>query len=64
MHYELLTERQAAGFVNLSLSMMRKMRGNGTGPAFVKIGASVRYPADSLAAFIQERTKMTTRKAA
>jgi hypothetical protein len=45
MTYELLKETEAAVLLNLSKSMLRKMRALGNGPDVVKIGASVRYPA-------------------
>jgi hypothetical protein len=53
MTYDLLKEAEAAAILNLSKSMLRKMRALGTGPDFVKIGASVLYPAGTLSAFIQ-----------
>jgi hypothetical protein len=58
MFYDLLKEAEAAALLNLSKSMLRKMRAMGTG--VVKIGASVRYPAGALTAFIQERTVVST----
>ena len=60
MSYDLLKEAEAAALLNLSKSMLRKMRAMGTGPDVVKIGASVRYPAGALTAFIQERTVVST----
>jgi predicted DNA-binding transcriptional regulator AlpA len=40
----LLTSKEAAEFLRVSTSWLAKSRMNGTGPAFVKIGRSVRYP--------------------
>ncbi len=60
----LLTETETAEFLKLSKSMLRKMRGNGTGPAVVKISSSIRYRSDELERFIQERTVTPTRRAA
>jgi hypothetical protein len=59
-----LNEREAAALLKVSVSMMRKMRRKGTGPAFCSISTSIRYPANELAAFIQERTATTIQRAA
>ena len=48
----LYTPRQAAELLGLSPSTLAKMRVRGSGPAFRKLGAAVRYPADALEAFV------------
>ena len=52
---QLLTEREAAALLRLSLSMLRKMRANRTGPSWLKISACVRYPSTAVAEFVQAR---------
>ena len=39
---ELLTTRQAAAFLKVSPKALERMRVEGAGPAFVKVGRSVR----------------------
>ena len=48
----LMTEREIAAETGISISMLRQMRRRGDGPAFVKIGALVRYPATALSAWV------------
>ncbi len=64
MNIELLNEPEAAAFLKPSVSMLCKMLANGTGPALVKIGVSVRYSAGGLEEFVRERTTPPTRRAA
>jgi len=49
---ELLTTRQAAAFLKVSPKTLERMRVEGAGPAFVKVGRSVRYRRSDLLAFI------------
>lgn len=51
----LLTEREVASAMKLSTAMLQKMRREGTGPAFVRIGSSIRYPVSALAAWVTSR---------
>jgi predicted DNA-binding transcriptional regulator AlpA len=48
----LLTERELARAARLSQAMLQKMRREGSGPAFVRVGSAVRYPAASVAAWV------------
>lgn len=52
MQKTLLTPDAAAARMGLARGTLAKMRMEGVGPAWVKIGASVRYPADTLAEWI------------
>lgn len=40
----LLTEKELAAMAKLSPAMLQKLRREGGGPAFVRIGSAVRYP--------------------
>ena len=51
---ELLTEKEASEVLSLSLATLRRRRGKGRPPQFVKIGSSVRYRVEDLDAFIQD----------
>jgi predicted DNA-binding transcriptional regulator AlpA len=52
----LLTEREAAEQLSLSLATLRRRRCEGRPPKWIKIGASVRYRSEDLEAFIQSCT--------
>lgn len=56
----LLTPAQVADRCGLARSTLAKQRLRGGGPPFVKIGAAVRYPADSLAAWIEAQPRYTS----
>jgi predicted DNA-binding transcriptional regulator AlpA len=49
----LLTEKQAAERLSLSLATLRRRRMERRPPGFVKIGASVRYRPEDVEAFIE-----------
>jgi hypothetical protein len=50
------TEKQAAQFLNVSISLLRKWRRLGAGPEFKKVGGKlVRYPIDSLRTWIMSQ---------
>ena len=54
---QLLTEREAAAFLNLSPVTLQHWRSNGTGPAFVKLSnRAIRYLRHDLDAFVSDRT--------
>lgn len=40
----LMTPRDLSALVSLSPAKLQQMRRSGTGPAFVRVGAAVRYP--------------------
>lgn len=48
----LLTERDVASELRLSPAMLRKLRREGSGPTFIRIGSAIRYPAADLAAWV------------
>jgi hypothetical protein len=56
----LINEHAAAGWLGLKVSTLRRWRWSGDGPAFVKIGASVRYDPADLAAFINAGRRTST----
>jgi predicted DNA-binding transcriptional regulator AlpA len=52
----------AAKLLNVSMSWLAKARLSGTGPVFVKLGRSVRYPDRAIREFVRARTRMSTRE--
>ena len=60
---KLLTEEQVAEQLSITTNTLRKWRWLGKGPAFVKMGAAVRYEADTLATFIKSNIKTSTSEA-
>lgn len=59
-----LTTDQAAELLTVSPSTLEVWRYRGTGPRFVKIGRSVRYRQSDLAAFIDERARVSQQESA
>ena len=51
----MMAEAVAAAYLGMSRIWLRQSRMKGTGPAFVKIGRSVRYAVSDLDAFIAAR---------
>ena len=60
---ELLDTASAARALGLSPSTLNKWRTAGTGPAFVRMGAAIRYRRADLAAFVAGRVVMSTAEA-
>jgi predicted DNA-binding transcriptional regulator AlpA len=56
----LLHPRDAARMLSLSISWLAKSRLSGTGPRYVKIGRSVRYPESSIREYIKSRMRGST----
>ena len=56
----LLSAKQAAEFLGLSTAYLAKLRSDGGGPIFIKIGAAVRYTPDDLATFIAAHRHTST----
>jgi len=56
----LLTPKEAAPVLGLSVSWLAKARLRGDGPRFVKIGHAVRYPLSYLRDYIRSRTRSST----
>jgi hypothetical protein len=52
--HQLLTEIQVADRLNLSVALLRKWRGNGNGPNFLKLSRLVRYREADLNAFLHQ----------
>jgi len=51
----LLTERDVAGLLKVSIATIRRRRLLGQPPAWIKVGASVRYSPSELAGFVESR---------
>jgi predicted DNA-binding transcriptional regulator AlpA len=56
----LLTPKEAATMLGVSVSWLAKARLRGEGPRFVKIGHAVRYPLSYLRDYIRSRTRSST----
>ena len=48
----LMTEREVCTRLRLSPAMIQKMRREGTGPSFVRIGKAIRYPEPAVAGWL------------
>lgn len=59
---KLLTDRDVSALTGAARSTLAKLRMRGDGPPFVRVGASVRYPEDALAAWLSSlpRRKSTS----
>jgi len=60
MTARLLTERQAAETLGLSMRTLQAWRYQGEGPVFVKVGRAVRYDPTDLNAWIAGRRRRST----
>ena len=56
----LLTQRDAARLLTLSQRTLERMRLHGNGPRYCKLGGSVRYREEDLAAWINTRVVTST----
>lgn len=56
----LLSPKEAATFLGVSISWLAKARLRGEGPRFVKIGHAVRYSLSYLRDYIRSRTRSST----
>lgn len=56
----LLTPKQAARLLNLSVSWLAKRRLAGDGPPYVKLGGAVRYAEGSLQQWMKAHQRMST----
>ncbi len=52
----LWTEKELAAVVRLSPAKLQKLRREGDGPAFVRIGSAVRYPVAGVNAWLHSLT--------
>ena len=56
----LLTPKEAANFLRLSISWLAKARMRGDGPSYVKLGRSVRYREGALLQWMKSRARLST----
>jgi predicted DNA-binding transcriptional regulator AlpA len=56
----LLTPKDAAHFLGMSLSWLAKARMRGDGPTFIKVGRSIRYAEPTLIQWIKSRQRLST----
>lgn len=56
----LLTPKAAAAELNVSLSLLNKLRWTGGGPLYCKIGRNVRYRRQDLQAYLADQTRSST----
>ncbi|NQD40563.1 helix-turn-helix transcriptional regulator [Glutamicibacter halophytocola] len=59
---QLWTPEQFGAFAQLSADQVKKLRVNGDGPPFIKIGREVRYIPRKVEHWIVERTKQSTKE--
>ncbi len=52
-----LSEKEAAAYIGVSLSTIRRWRRSKTGPAFFQFGGVLRYSRETLANFIAQHTE-------
>ena len=50
-----INEKQAAKFLGVAVQTLRNWRHHRTGPAYIKMGRSVRYQIDDLQSYIDKR---------
>lgn len=58
--YQLLTEKETAVLLGVSISKLQQDRIKGAGIRYVKLGKAVRYRLDDIAAFIETNTFQST----
>jgi predicted DNA-binding transcriptional regulator AlpA len=56
----LLTAKETATLLGVSLSWLAKARLRGDGPLFIKIGRAVRYPESAIRDYLKARTRTST----
>jgi predicted DNA-binding transcriptional regulator AlpA len=56
----LLTPKEAAHYLRVSLSWLAKARMHGDGPPFIRIGRSVRYAELALVQWMKSRQRLST----
>jgi excisionase family DNA binding protein len=56
----LLTPNEAARLLKVSLSWLAKARMRGDGPAFIKVGRSIRYSEAALSQWMKGRQRLST----
>jgi len=58
----LLTPIEAAAILKVKPNTLAKWRVTGEGPAFIRVGRSVRYSSREIARFIDQQTRSSTSK--
>jgi predicted DNA-binding transcriptional regulator AlpA len=56
----LLTPKEAAHFLRVSLSWLAKARMRGDGPPYIRIGRSIRYSEPALLQWMKSRQRLST----
>jgi predicted DNA-binding transcriptional regulator AlpA len=56
----LLTAKDAATFLRVSLSWLAKARMRGDGPVYMKVGRSIRYADSGLIQWMKSRQRLST----
>ena len=56
----LLTPKEAASCLRVSMSWLAKARMRGDGPAYIKIGRSIRYSEAALLQWMKSRQRLST----
>jgi len=56
----LLTPKEAANFLRLSVSWLAKARMRGDGPPYVKLGRAIRYREGALVQWLRSRQRLST----
>ncbi len=56
----LLTAKEAAKLLKVSLSWLAKARMRGDGPTYVKVGRSIRYAETALIQWMKSRQRLST----
>jgi excisionase family DNA binding protein len=56
----LLTPKEAAPLLKVSLSLLAKMRMRGDGPPYIKVGRLIRYPESAIAQWMKSRQRLST----
>jgi excisionase family DNA binding protein len=57
---EILTAAEAAKILRVSVSFLAKARMHGNGPAFMKVGRSVRYTMSALQQWMKSKQRLST----
>lgn len=60
MSKSLVTEREAAQMLNISVSTLRRWRSDGLRPNYIRLGKCIRYNVAELASIIEEKTTKWT----
>jgi predicted DNA-binding transcriptional regulator AlpA len=60
MEERLLTPKEAANFLSISVSWLAKARMRGDGPTFIKVGRSIRYAETVLIQWTKSQQRLST----